>query len=98
MPRRTNNSQRRHKFANKVFSFYSLAMRPCAACRRVDIIYLVSDESDFCEQYLRYNRFCDLAFLAYEWERLRRAKERLSQQIFEKRRIALKINAAVIRL
>jgi hypothetical protein len=41
-------------------------MRPYAACRRVGIMYLVSDESDFCEQYLRYNRFCDLAFFIHE--------------------------------
>jgi hypothetical protein len=73
-------------------------MRPCAACRRADIIYLVSDESDSCEQCLRYNRSCDLAFSIYEWERLRRAKERLSQQISEKRRITLKTDATIIRL
>jgi hypothetical protein len=39
-----------------------------------------------------------LAFPAHEWERLRRAKERLSQQISEKRRIALEADAAVVRL
>jgi hypothetical protein len=71
-------------------------MRPCAVCRRVNTVCLVSDESDSCEQCLRYNRFCDLAFPAYEWERLRRAKERLSQQISEKRRITFKTDAAVI--
>jgi hypothetical protein len=73
-------------------------MRPYAACRRAGTVYLVSDESDSCEQCLRYNRFCDLAFPTHEWERLRRAKERLSQQISEKRRIALEADAAIIRL
>ena len=98
MPRRTTSSQRRHKFTDKVFSLCSLAMRPYTTCRRAGIIYLVSDESDSCEQYLRYNRSCDLAFPAHEWERFRRTKERLSQQISEKRRIALEADAAVIRL
>jgi hypothetical protein len=78
MPRRINSSQRRHKFADKVFSFYFFAMRPCAACRRANTVCLIFDESDSCEQYLRYNRFYDLAFSIYEWERLRRVKERLS--------------------
>jgi hypothetical protein len=49
MPRRINSSQRRHKFADKVFSLYSLAMRLCAACRRIGIVYLVFNESDSCE-------------------------------------------------
>jgi hypothetical protein len=97
MPRHINSSQRRHKFADKVFSFYFFAMRLCAACRRTDTMCLVFDESDSCEQYLYYNRFCDLVFLAYEWKRLRRAKKRLSQQISKKRRIAFKTDAAVIR-
>jgi hypothetical protein len=79
MPRRINSSQRRHKFADKVFSLYFFAMRLYAACRRAGIIYLISDKSNSCEQCFRYNRFYDLAFLIYEWERLRRAKERLSQ-------------------
>jgi hypothetical protein len=79
MSRRINSSQRRYKFADKVFSFYFLIIRPCAACRRANIIYLVFDESDFCEQYFRYNRFCNLAFFIYEWERFRQAKKRLSQ-------------------
>jgi hypothetical protein len=47
MSRRINNSQRRHKFADKVFSLYFLAMRFYAACRYTGIVYLVSDESDF---------------------------------------------------
>jgi hypothetical protein len=63
---RINSSQRRHKFANKVFSLYSLVMRSCAACRRVNIVCLISDESDFCEQCFRYNRFYDLAFFIHE--------------------------------
>jgi hypothetical protein len=66
MPRRINNSQRRHKFVDKVFSFYSLVMRLYAACRRADTVYLVFNESDSCEQCLRYNRFYDLVFFTYE--------------------------------
>jgi hypothetical protein len=66
MPRRINSSQRRHKFADKVFSLYSLIIRPYAACRRINTVYLISDKSDSCEQYLRYNRFYNLAFSAHE--------------------------------
>jgi hypothetical protein len=66
MPRRIISSQRRHKFANKVFSLYSLAMRFCATYRRAGIICLIFNESDSYEQYLRYNRSCDLAFPAHE--------------------------------
>jgi hypothetical protein len=66
MPRRTNNSQRRHKFADKVFSLYFFIMRPYITCRRTGTVCLISDESDFCEQCLRYNRSCDLAFLTHE--------------------------------
>jgi hypothetical protein len=78
MSRRINNSQRRYKFVDKVFSLYSLATRPYVTCRRAGIVCLIFNESDFCEQCLRYNRFYDLAFPVYEWERLCRAKERLS--------------------
>jgi hypothetical protein len=64
--RSISSFQRYYKFADKVFSLYSLIMRPCAVCRRVDTICLVSDESDSYEQYFRHNRFYDLAFLTYE--------------------------------
>jgi hypothetical protein len=74
-----NSFQRRHKFADKIFSLYFLIMRLCATYRRANIIYLVSDESNFCEQCFRYNRFYNLAFPIHEWERFRRAKKRLSQ-------------------
>jgi hypothetical protein len=66
MPRRINSSQRRHKFANKVFSLYSFIMRSCAVCRRVNTMYLIFDESNSYEQCLRYNRFYNLAFFTYE--------------------------------
>jgi hypothetical protein len=66
MPRRTNSSQRRYKFADKVFFLCSLAMRFCTACRRAGTVYLVSNESDFYKQCLRYNRFCDLAFSTHK--------------------------------
>jgi hypothetical protein len=66
MPRRTNSSQRRHKFIDKVFSLYSLVMRPYIIYRRTSTVYLISDESDFYEQCLRYNCSCNLAFPAYE--------------------------------
>jgi hypothetical protein len=98
MPRHTISSQRRYKFADKVFSLYSFVMRSYAACYRVGAVYLISDESDSCEQCLRYNRFCDLAFPAYKWERFRKTKKRLSTQISEKCRITLKADAAVVRL
>jgi ribosomal protein L36 len=98
MPRNIISSQRRHKFADKVFFLYSFVMRSCAVCRRAGAVYLISDESDSYKQCFRYNRFCDLTFPAHEWERLRKAKERLSAQISEKRRIALKADTAVIRL
>jgi hypothetical protein len=66
MSYRINSSQRRHKFVDKVFSLYSLIMRPYAACRRVSTVYLISDESDFYEQCFRYNRSCDLVFFTHE--------------------------------
>jgi hypothetical protein len=73
-------------------------MRPYAAYRRSGAICLISDESDFCKQCLRYNRFYDLVFSTHEWERFRKVKKRLFSQISEKRRIVLEANAVVIRL
>jgi hypothetical protein len=66
MSRRINSSQRRYKFTDKVFSLCFFIMRPCVICRRANTVYLIFDESDFCEQCLRYNRFYDLAFFAHE--------------------------------
>jgi hypothetical protein len=66
MPRNITNSQRRHKFTDKVFFLYFLIMRFCIACRRAGAVCLISDESDFYKQYFRYNRSYNLAFPAYE--------------------------------
>src|SRR5450755_2831532 len=74
-------------------------MRPCSQCVSRNLLCVVSASSDHCEQCARTHRQCELAPPAEAIiKRLSREEDRILNQIQEKRRVALKTDAAVTRL
>jgi hypothetical protein len=52
-------------------------MRPCQSYASRQIFYIMSSESEHCEQYIRFNRQYDLASPYKKIERLYRQKKKL---------------------
>jgi hypothetical protein len=68
------NTLRRRLRANHFFFFNFIAMRPCQSCVRVGILYVLSSESEYCKQYIRFARSYKLAISYVELDRLYRQK------------------------
>jgi hypothetical protein len=66
------NILRRRFRVNHFFFSNFIAMRPCQSCMRADILYILSSESKYYEQYVRFTRSYKLAIPYVKLDRLYR--------------------------
>jgi hypothetical protein len=69
---RVFNIIRYSRRADRLFFYYLLTMRPCRFCISRGLLCIVSDLSEYCEQYFRSKRSYELAPPDAEIERLLR--------------------------
>jgi hypothetical protein len=89
--RPTSSSTRRHRRADLLLSFGTLAMRPCASCTSRGVLCVVSSLDDRCEQCIRNQRRCELAPLWDECERLVKQSEKLQTEALEAEAKAIRL-------
>jgi hypothetical protein len=87
-----SNSLRRVQRANLILSIRIPVMRPCQSCASRQMLYVISSESEYCEQYIRFNRQCDLASPHKEIERLYRQKKELFNKAQKAKTKAIRYN------
>jgi hypothetical protein len=98
MPRQITSTFRRYRLANSILSKGSFTMRPCSCYLRANIFYIISSESEFYKQCVRFRRSYELAWPAAIIERLYQADNRLLKKMADARRQAQKADARLFRL
>jgi hypothetical protein len=83
MPRLSFNTQRRHRFVDKILRLGTIAIRPYAFYTRLGILYITSAAYKFCEQCLRSTRSCDLTSPLAEVKRIFKKTEKLQAEALE---------------
>jgi hypothetical protein len=56
-----NSYKRRHLLANQIYRFENPTIRPYFFYIGRHVLCVTSPQFDYCEQCLRYNRYCELA-------------------------------------
>jgi len=90
MPFRVFNIIRHSRRANRLFSYYLFTIRLYRFCISRNLLYIISNLSEHCEQYFRNKRFCELTPPNAEIERLLRQK----RELFDK---AIKVKIKITR-
>ena len=83
MPSRVSSTIRHLRRADRLFSSFSITMRPCQSCVSRGLLCVVSELSEHCEQCFRSKRSCELAPPDIEMERLLRQKKELFDKAME---------------
>ena len=80
---RVSSTIRHLRRADRLFSFFSITMRPCQSCVSRGLLCVVSELSEHCEQCFRNKRSCELTPPDIEMERLFRQKKELFDKAME---------------
>jgi hypothetical protein len=56
IPRRITSSQRRHLLANRILLAGIIVMRPYSYCTSLGLLYIISDDSEYCAECVRIYR------------------------------------------
>ena len=93
MPRRSfvSSTSRRYRHADRILLLGVPTMRPCAHCVASHALCVVTDTSEKCEQYVRFNRPCDLSSPWAEVDRLLEQRDKLREQRLEAERKAIRL-------
>jgi hypothetical protein len=80
---RVFNTIRHSRRANRLFFYYLFIIRLCRFCISRNLLYIIFNLSEHCEQYFRNKRFYELTLPNAEMERLLRQKRELFDKIIK---------------
>ena len=80
---RVSSTIRHLRRADRLFSSFSITMRPCQSCVSRGLFCVISELSEHCEQCFRNKRSCELAPPDAKMERLFRQKKDLFDKAME---------------